>query len=59
MTSVLARELAVDALAASTVPGAEKWAETGEDRQLCRPWRPLLCGAAERIELRLAGRVRA
>jgi hypothetical protein len=59
--AVLARELALDALAASgasLVPGAEDWARTGDGRLLARRWREILTSSAERIEQRLALRVR-
>jgi hypothetical protein len=60
--ALLARELAVDALAASgacTVVGAVDWAATGDGRLLPRRWREILVEAAARIERRLVGRVRA
>ena len=52
----LARELAMAALAAVTVPGAPAWCETGNASLLSRPWRRLLCAAAERILVRLEAR---
>lgn len=56
--TLLARELAVDSLAAWEVPGAPQWAASGKVTELARPWRLLLVASAERIAERLKGRLR-